>query len=86
MPHLYVTDDGAVWNLDRCDALFLYGGEVVARFSSASFPHSESHLPTIYDEPDAREELGRILRWLEGGPDPCANRRKKLVAVARSNR
>jgi hypothetical protein len=78
MSHWYVTapDDITepyrIYNLDRADSLFVYSGrELCARFGTAHFSDDESHIPTIYEGDDAEDELGRILSWLDGGPDPC---------------
>ncbi len=83
-PHLYITDADddeppRVYNLDRADCLFVWAGrELCARYGTAHFAGDESHIPTIYEGRDARAELARILVWLEGGPDPCADRRAEL--------
>ena len=82
MSHWYVTipDDflepPRVYNLERADALFIWNSnELCARFSSAG---AVEYTPTIYEGKDAEDELGRILQWLDGGPDPCADARATL--------
>jgi hypothetical protein len=89
MAHWYVTNPEdyteplRAYDLDKADGFFTWNGnELCARYGSPGYPDDESHVPTIYEGTDAEDELGRILLWLDGGPDPCARRRAVLTGEA----
>jgi hypothetical protein len=71
-----LTEPASVYNLDRADSLFVWNGkELCARYGS------DEYAPTIYEGADAEDELGRIVSWLAGGSDPCAERRAVLIGT-----
>lgn len=46
--HLYISDDGTAWDLDKIWGLWVDGNRIIAKFGSDSSVDAESHVPTIY--------------------------------------